>query len=171
MITREAKNCNDHLDFKPLNRSTPFLPTYSWGAFILTNFENWQSSLIIDLKSEDRKFSEVVFAIYPDLTICELARLYSPAKEMVVDCNWYDFFKNYKLRYCENLVSSFQQIIKTSSKFQSWCSEKQLSLRDLSILRSIQLNSSHNDILNKIVALSPSKSVGVQLIELAIESY
>lgn len=141
---------------------------YSWGYELLCGFEAKQPSIVLDLKSNEIKITDVLFSLYPQLSLSELARLYSLMKSHP-DADWLDFFKNYNLRFCDNLKLTLNKLCQTPLDFQNWCSEKQIQVRDLSILKCLKDINGCDKILSKISTMNPSKSLGVKILEFALE--
>lgn len=92
MITRDLAVCNRSYNFHPLNKWPLSLPMYSWGYELLCGFEAKQPSIVLDLKSNEIKITDVLFSLYPQLSLSELARLYSLMKSHP-DADWLDFSK------------------------------------------------------------------------------
>ncbi|MCB0355942.1 MAG: hypothetical protein KDD40_02985 [Bdellovibrionales bacterium] len=168
MITREYVDCNKSYDFKPLKDWPHSLPAYTWKEELLCAFNDSSQSLAIDLSTTHLTLAQVLKDLYPQLSFSELARLYHVlAKNTEMD--WTAFFSYYNLKYNENLSLTLVALINTPIPFQNWCSEKQLSTRDLSILRCVKDLPSIHFILDAIANLSPSKSMGSSILEMSIE--
>jgi hypothetical protein len=176
MITRDVADCNSKLNFKPHKSWDISLPILCWQNYLLTHFEisntNLDNQKAIDLSQKPANaFIQIFHSIYPQLTFVELARFYTLAKNENLVLNWHDFFKAYNYRFCESLVDSIDSIIKSPLYFQNWCQNKDISPRDIEILKCLNKSSNYDSLFTFFTTHQINKNFGVQSLEIAVELF
>lgn len=172
MITRYLGDCNKSYDFKPLVQWPSTLPFFCWDDELLCGFDTKiknELQIVINLKSSETQMADVLAFIYPQLTLPELARLYTKLKVIKEIKDWGHFFSLYKIRFCENLISTLDILVQTPISFQLWVSQKQIQARELSPLKCISNFVDIEPFLNKFLELNLTRSQGIQVLELLIE--
>ena len=79
----------------------------------------------------------------------------------------------------DNLTSIFEILLNAPQGFQNWVNEKQIGPRELSPLRAVIKDRSQihqnlhflNELYSRLTKFQPSRSIGVQALEWAIEIY
>ena len=174
MISRLASECKKSYNFEPISKWSTHFPIYSWGDELLCGFnlesEN-ESLLALDLKSYSNSFSHVFQFIYPHLTVAELARFYQLVAHKNLIDSWDSFFSFYHLRNSDNLRITLSSLVQTPLEFQRWCSEKQVQVREISVLRCTSDLSQLSEILKIFTKLNPSRGLGGQILELLVELF
>lgn len=163
MNFRDIASCKKDLDFEPEAPWPTALPPLCWQDWLISGFH---SKMNQTLQLEVPSFHQAFQASYKSLSLPELARLYFKSQPLLT-INWGELFKYYGFKDCENTHLTLVSLAQTPKSFQSWCHQKQVSPKDLAILRS--LDSPIDSILSGIAHLNPSRSLGTQILHLACE--
>lgn len=174
MITRYLGDCNKSYDFKPLKEWPLKLPLFSWDSELLCGFNVKSTSKnqnVINLKTGHTQLADLIAFIYPQLTLSELARLYSKLHTLFVIEDWDYFFSLYKLRFCDNLTSLLELLVQTPLSFQLWVSQKQVQTREINSLKCVSNIYDLTAFFHMFSELNPTRSQGIQILELFIELF
>lgn len=153
------------LDFGPQQNWPGPLPCYGWNQQLLTGFER-NDSQVLCLKGS---LPVLIGQLYPSLKISELGRLYKKLKAFNPQLDLGDWLKTYKLRDSEGLEKFFRALRMTPDFFQDWADAKDLRQKDLEILNCFSSVTDFFPALEFFQNHSPSKSLGVQWLELSGE--
>lgn len=171
MLVKPISQCNRTLDFQPLRPWPEPLPPISWRGFLLSGFDRRSGSAV------DVGFCDLITSVkgcHPDLTLPELGRLVKnlaglgaelerEAREPMVSA--------YGLKWCERLEQTLDRLTDTPRNFQNWAGAKRLGARDLDPLMALSRPNEFDGFLNALAELNPSKSDGVQALELGVELF
>ncbi len=124
---------------------------------------------VINYNKDEISFADLLFEIYPDLSLTELALVMEDLHKLKLDY-FAAVLAKYNLGYNENLVLVLQALLRQPPKFKLWSHERRLAPRDLAALR-LPLGESFHPILEKIAALQCTRQVGAQILELAAEIF
>ncbi|MCB0363825.1 MAG: hypothetical protein H6624_15935 [Bdellovibrionaceae bacterium] len=168
MKSRPLVQCKKNWDFTPLKLWPKRLPPYCWEEEVLTGFDQSEGNAV-DL-SEGNSPLEVFQLCYPVLSLAELARLWSLVKN---DPRWGHsieaLFRRYGYRWNDELEKTCHYLVTLPMSFQNWCSEKQLSPRDLAPVRALPQPKLENGLWECLAKSRLSKSQGVQALEWAVD--
>ncbi|MCB0385470.1 MAG: hypothetical protein KDD43_08760, partial [Bdellovibrionales bacterium] len=123
----------------------------------------------VDL-SDSGSLLEAFEQCYPVLSLPELARLWSLVASNPL---WKDstvgLFRHYGFRWNHELEKTCQVLLNLPLEFQHWCSEKQLSPRDLAPVRAMAHPEEHMYLWECFLSSRLSKSQAVQALEWAVD--
>lgn len=163
----EISQCVKKLNFSPYTQTATHLPAYSWRGYLLTGFDK-ESGNCIKLNDDDQ-LSDVLFELYPHLSLIELSRFYVLAHQNLIDVDWSTLFFKYKIRYSDELDMLMQKINLLPEKFQKWCHDKSISAKDLFPLKMIDSTLSLDAHLVLLANANPTRSDGVKAIEYLVD--
>jgi len=161
---------DDNLQFQFLaekESGVSHLPQYVWKSLVLNGF-NSKSSEVVELKAT---FSKSFHHVYPELSLIELARVYQVMLNSsdFTDTDHDEFLNIYKIRPSSQTKRILLEVPKLPGNFGSWCNEKNLCPSDLISLLSLSDWSQVSETLVCLTRFKPSKSNGIQAIELIVE--
>jgi hypothetical protein len=166
--------CGSSLDFKPVSPWPTALPALAWRGELLSGFQR-KSGVAVDLfETQAATFTEALKATYPELNICELARLAFSLKktwpELFVEVRQ-PLFQAYGFRWAERLEQTLNVLKDTPENFQAWAGEKDLGPRDLSVLLALPSIGEFYPFLSALTELSLSRIEGVRAMEIGAELF
>ena len=181
----DMRYCRKDLDFAPRQKWPEALPPMSWKQWLIAGFDSLETKA---LQLSEPHLHRAFQSCYPRLSLPELARLFSvfSSSDSRYDLNscvnhelgsdklsmdWVGFFAAYGLRDCENLRLTLGRLVETPIEFQDWCSKRQLSPKDLSILRSLSSVTSLTSFFLSLSHRNPSRSMGSEILTLFCELY
>lgn len=162
------------LDFQPRTKWPNAFPAFAWRGQLITAFHRTQS-VVIDLYELKRgTLIECLVSCYPDLGLCELARLSANLKTV-----WPEsyqeirdgLFRAYDLRWSERLEDTLNLIATTPLKFQEWADGKKLGARDFSPLLALANPKEFSPFLFAMADLEATRSEGVRILENGVELF
>lgn len=163
------------LDFRPLGHWPSGLPAVAVNKWILAGFGQ---SLVFNHEchaDDPQCFFELFCSLYNELSFSELARLWKKSSELP----WFPM-KQIAGHYRVHLGSQFEDVsdalLLMPMEFQNWCAQKKFHQGDLLPLLAVH-HLQHLDqglenfqkLIQTIVALSCTKSQGVQALEWGLE--
>lgn len=166
MILRDISQCSSKFNFHPLAPWPESLPAICWKEFLIAGFQH--QGLAVDQKNYP--LVDVFTSIYPQLSLSELARLYTLWEEQKKVNEWHLFWPKvcgyYGLRDKDHLRKLLSKLAQTPKSFQDWVSNKKISPGDLAILHSFEKLDSLNLFMEQIAVRSISRQRGLQILEL-----
>jgi hypothetical protein len=131
--TKGLSQCKTDWDFKPLDLWPSVLPLYCFQDQLLCGFERASREIQEDSNSVlelEGPLEEIIKALYPQLTLPELARL--TEKMGSQDLRFLShLFRIYGYTYTQELQENLKTLLTLSLEHQNWLSEKDISPRDL----------------------------------------
>lgn len=130
---------------------------------------------VFEVSTLGGEFESAFRDAHPALGLAVLAELAFAATPFPLQLE--RFFSCYGLRWNENLESTLKTLLKTPPRFRDWVNERQLGARELAPLKAIKSDGSpeatefFNWLTKKIGELNPSRSVGSQSLEWAVELF
>jgi hypothetical protein len=140
---------------------------YTWNSIPL-NSEKSLSLKRLDLKSLD--LEDAISVVYPQLSFCGIFQVLEqlPNNANISPSRVYE---NYGYALDSKLTQLLHILPSLPSAFLHWCTEHSLSPRDLFPLLSLPSSEAMQEELKKISALSLSRNLGAQILELAVECH
>ncbi len=165
----KVSQCKKTLNFKPQLIWPPHLPAFAWGDELLCDFDADSEKMAIDLKAPDKALALVLNDIYKNLSLAELARIFS-----IFDFEKADFellLEKNSLRASEVLIELFLKLAQTPLEFQIWTTERKLGAKELFVIKALENINVLDRLFLNIASLCPSRQVGIQILENAIELF
>lgn len=178
MRIRPILQCVRTLDFAPMKPWPQGLPVLSWGAHLLVGFDRGNDVSVVDVAPEGGTldgFAPVFCECYPRLTLPELARFRSRFLETYSQSVAFDgrcldaVIEKIGMRPGAHLNETLEKIVATPLDFQKWAENRDLSIREFSILKSFSDLSELNPLLVELARANPTRSLGAQIFELCGE--
>ncbi len=145
------------------------MPAYAWNDELLTGFDLPADHQVIDLSSSGPSLEKIMAAVYPQLSLAELARLHQ--LKFLTPEQFDSLLELNSLRPSETLLELFFKLSQTPLEFQNWTSERKLGAKELYILKSLDSLSEISPLLMTVVGLKASRQIGVQILENAAELF
>jgi hypothetical protein len=164
-----VSQCKKNFNFRPLRDWPTDLPAYSWDDELLTGFDRAPDHQVINLSASDSRLEKILTAIYPHLSLAELARLHQ--LKVLTEAQFQYLLEHNSLRASESLRELFGKLSETSLEFQNWTTERKLGAKELYILKSIASLSEVAPLLKSLVDLNVSRQMGAQILENALELF
>ncbi len=152
-------------------------PHFFWGQWLISPLVKASKPLdsasdsTVELGSDS--LHQAIKSCYPQLSFAQLAHLYeqwrhNPALQQ--ELNWQALMAGYGFRDSEPQRLTLQKLIQMPSPFQAWAHHKALGPKDLAILLSFaEPNPDFDELLEWMAHSQTSKSIGVQVLEIAGE--
>lgn len=155
------------------------LVMFCWGNECLNAFHLIDSNLpSVDLKAhaafKDKRWHQAMAALYPEMSLVELARLWVCVCETRVanadfDTDDNEWMQSFGWQNRDELMEILKLILKTPIQFQNWAAEKKLGQRELRPLLLIKNFPEHYSILGELPKSNPSRNEGALMLELLVE--
>jgi hypothetical protein len=171
MKISQVEQCLKDLNFGPMTPWPKHLPAMAWSGQLLCGFEQ-PDGAVVELARQGTlaELADQLHAIYPKLTLAELARLrrcetLTPVATGLVS----HLIELQGWRLTRDLERVLVALVETPAAFQIWTSRRELGVRDLQILNVVPTLSQVNPLLEELGRRQPSKSTGTQILETTIE--
>jgi hypothetical protein len=164
-----VSQCKKSFNFHPLQPWPSHLPAYSWEEELLTGFNLPADHQVINLSASGSSIEKIMSAVYPQLSLAELARLHQLAALTPEQFRY--LLEQNSLRPSEALIELLVKLSQTPIDFQNWTSERKLGAKELYILKSVGSVIEISPLLDALVEFKASRQIGVQILENAIELF
>jgi hypothetical protein len=165
------------LEFNPRKPWPATLPALAWAgvpfAGVSVDPEGAKAGALVEMSQRTENFAEAFVTAYPVLGLGELARLFSavqthPSRELL-NVSWAELFARYGYRDGETFRQALILLKNAPVEFVDWVDEKGLGIRDLAPLRAPTDAAFLACLLIYVGTSRPPKSIGVQIIEWAVD--
>ena len=169
----KVSQCKKNLDFKPQIPWPENLPAYAWGDELLCAFSADSAQFAIDLKVPGLSVGLILSEIYKNLSLAELSRI---LQIKMANSNFEEedleiLLEKNSLRPSESLFDLLFKLSKTPIEFQNWTSDRKLGAKELFVLKALGEVHSVDTLLSKLALMEPSRQLGIQILENAVELF
>lgn len=139
----------------------------AWGPHIITQVQDEKD--VVCLNPQTTNLPQLIFDLYPDLSLVELASLEENLWKLDLDI-FPKILEKYNLNSTENLSATLEVIRNLPVEFRTWAHERRASVRDLAPLRC-EISKEFFFALEQIVRTRATRQQGAQILEIAVELY
>ena len=171
-----VSQCTRCLDFRPRAKWPSVLPSIAWNEILVAGFKRAslgrpETAVCLFIASEEFSLEEPMSSLYPNLSFLELARVADQLKKVKLEINWPDFCSRLGYHARSDWPSLFQVMKAAPNELLEWWQSHDVSPRDLAPLNAlpVDLRDRYFQLAKKAVALAPSKSDGVQILEWLVD--
>ncbi|OQW53400.1 MAG: hypothetical protein A4S09_07310 [Proteobacteria bacterium SG_bin7] len=165
MKVRLTKECDRVFDFFSRRQPKAGFPVLAWGAHIITQVQDGKD--VVSLNPQTTNLPQLIFDLYPDLSLVELANLEENLRALDLD-TFPKVLEKYNLNHSENLSLTLDILRGAPEDFRSWAHERRVSVRDLAPLRC-EVSKEFVFVLEQIVRSRATRQQGAQILEIAVE--
>lgn len=159
--------CTKKADFTLFSKWPQALPVFSWNKIQLTGFDR-DTGDVVELSSD---LPSLIKALYPELSLAELARLKSLLFEELTSEGFNELLRLYQMRPSEDLLTTLDLLLYVPIEFFEWVHHKRLQVRELAPLKSISEMAKINDLLILISHSPFTRQQGAQTLEWVCELF
>lgn len=165
----KVSQCKKNFDFGPKAPWPQNLPAFSWGEELLCDFGAPEGKAVVDLKTPEAELSLVFADIHKNLSLAELSHILKA--EILDETGFTLLLEKNALRASESLNDLLKKLNLTPAAFQNWTIDKKLGAKELFILKALVSVSEVDSLLKTFSERNPSRQVGIQILENAIELF
>lgn len=172
MLLKDVSHCTATLDFSPSQlglKSTAVLTSVAINGILILKSSNSDQCIFLEVSSE--RGAEVFAALYPDLTLADLAQVKMQIAKYPNLLDWETLLSKYHLSPSTNLDETLRILQECPKEFKEWAAEKKLNVQDLAPLRLLKSVGEASPLLVKTLESGLSKSEGCRALEIAIELF
>lgn len=169
ILTFSMTDLRFDLDFKPLYPTPEIFPIFAWHGWALNHFHKPTGNKVAVQDVSHKDLSEILKQIYPTLTFMELTRFYSCAQQAKITASWNLIFRAYSYHWNDRMLKTVDLARALPENFQQWLQAHDASPRDIAPLLSLKANHNLEHVLTTMVNLNVSRSLGLQILELAVD--
>lgn len=163
-------HCEESLNWSLSTKWPETLPALHWQGLRIAGAPDKMAFEACHEEADSPTLAALLFDVFPELSLYNLSELRSELLRLgLFEATWPELIEKYHFHNPIRLEKLLDLLSQTSKAFCKWTEEKKLGPRDLGILWAIPDILPHQWIFDKIAKDNPSKSIGVQCIEYAVE--